>query len=102
MERGYSVFALGQRDNETNKFIEARLGVGYENCCFAASINASKRTLIRFSDVNISNNMFLNDLWSNIIETENKTRVNISFRLKGFNDTNRGLKRYIQNSFLNQ
>ena len=102
LERGYSVFALGQRDNETNKFIEARLGVGYENCCFAASINASKRTLIRFSDVNISNNMFLNDLWSNIIETENKTRVNISFRLKGFNDTNRGLKRYIQNSFLNQ
>ena len=101
LESGYSIFALGQRDNETDKFIEARLGLGYENCCFAASLTASKRTLIRFNDINISNNMFLNELWDNIIETENKSRINISFQLKGFNNTNRGFKRYIQNSILN-
>ena len=101
LESGYSIFALGQRDNETDNFIEARLGLGYENCCFAASLTASKRTLIRFNDINISNNMFLNDLWDNIIETENKSRINISFQLKGFNSTNRGFKRYIQNSILN-
>ena len=102
-ENGYSIFALGQRDNETDKFIEARLGLGYENCCFSASINASKRTLIRFNDINISNNMFLNDLWDHIIDTENKTRVNVSFNLKGFNNNSkRGIKRYIQNSFLNK
>ena len=101
LESGYSIFALGQRDNETDKFIEARLGLGYENCCFAASLTASKRTLIRFNDINISNNMFLNELWDNIIETENKSRINISFQLKGFNSTKRGFKRYIQNSILN-
>ena len=101
LESGYSIFALGQRDNETDKFIEARLGLGYENCCFAASLTASKRTLIRFNEINISNNMFLNDLWDNIIETENKSRINISFQLKGFNNTKRGFKRYIQNSILN-
>ena len=101
LESGYSIFALGQRDNETNKFIEARLGLGYENCCFSASLTASKRTLIRFNDINISNNMFLNELWDNIIETENKSRINISFQLKGFNSTKRGFKRYIQNSILN-
>ena len=101
LESGYSIFALGQRDNETDKFIEARLGLGYENCCFAASLSASKRTLIRFNDINISNNMFLNELWDNIIETENKSRINISFQLKGFNSTKRGFKRYIQNSILN-
>ena len=101
LDSGYSIFALGQRDNETNKFIEARLGLGYENCCFSASLTASKRTLIRFNDINISNNMFLNELWDNIIETENKSRINISFQLKGFNSTKRGFKRYIQNSILN-
>ena len=101
LENGYSIFALGQRDNETDKFIEARLGLGYENCCFAASLTASKRTLIRFNDINISNNMFLNDLWDNIIDTENKSRINISFQLKGFNNTKRGFKRYIQNSIFN-
>ena len=101
LESGYSIFALGQRDNETDKFIEARLGLGYENCCFAASLTASKRMLIRFNDINISNNMFLNELWDNIIETENKSRINISFQLKGFNSTKRGFKRYIQNSILN-
>ena len=101
LESGYSIFALGQRDNETDKFIEARFGLGYENCCFAASLSASKRTLIRFNDINISNNMYLNELWDNIIETENKSRINISFQLKGFNSTKRGFKRYIQNSILN-
>ena len=45
--------------------------------------------------------MFLNELWDNIIETENKSRINISFQLKGFNSTKRGFKRYIQNSILN-
>ena len=103
LESGFSIFALGQRDNEADKFIESRLGLGYENCCFAASLTASKRTLIRFNDINISNNMFLNELWDNIIETENKSRINISFQLKGFNENNnRGIKRYIQNSFLNK
>mgnify|MGYP000459876317 FL=1 len=103
LESGFSIFALGQRDNETDKFIESRLGLGYENCCFAATLTASKRTLIRFNDINISNNMFLNELWDNIIETENKSRINISFQLKGFNEnSNRGIKRYIQNSFLNK
>ena len=49
------------------------------------------------------NNMFLNDLWDHIIDTENKTRVNVSFNLKGFNNNSkRGIKRYIQNSFLNK
>ena len=101
LENGYSFFALGQRDNETDKFIETRFGLGYENCCFAASLSASKRTLIRFNDINFSNNMFLNELWDNIIETENKSRINISFQLKGFNNAKRGFKRYIQNSILN-
>ena len=101
LENGYSFFALGQRDNETDKFIETRFGLGYENCCFAASLSASKRTLIRFNDINFSNNMFLNQLWDNIIETENKSRINISFQLKGFNNAKRGFKRYIQNSILN-
>ena len=101
LENGYSFFALGQRDNETDKFIETRFGLGYENCCFAASLSASKRTLIRFNDINFSNNMFLNELWDNIIETENKSRINISFQLKGFNNAKRGFKTYIQNSILN-
>ena len=101
LKNGYSFFALGQRDNETDKFIETRFGLGYENCCFAASLSASKRTLIRFNDINFSNNMFLNELWDNIIETENKSRINISFQLKGFNNAKRGFKRYIQNSILN-
>ena len=30
-----------------------------------------------------------------------KSRINISFQLKGFNNTKRGFKRYIQNSILN-
>ena len=37
LESGFSIFALGQQDNETDKFIESRLGLGFENCCFAAS-----------------------------------------------------------------
>jgi len=101
LESGYSVFVLGQQDNETDKFIEARLGLGYENCCFAASIVASKRTLIRFTDINISNNMFLNDLWDNIIDTESKSRINISFQLKGFSNTKKGIRKYLQNSIFN-
>ena len=101
LSKGYSIFAMGQRDNETDKFLEARLGFGYENCCFAAALTASKRTLIRFNDINISNNMFLNELWDNIIESENKSRINISFQLKGFNNNNKSFKKYIQNSILN-
>ena len=101
LNKGYSIFAMGQRDNETDKFLEARLGFGYENCCFAAALTASKRTLIRFDDINISNNMFLNELWDNIIESENKSRINISFQLKGFNNNKKSFKKYIQNSILN-
>ena len=101
LNKGYSIFAMGQRDNETDKFLEARLGFGYENCCFVAALTASKRTLIRFNDINISNNMFLNELWDNIIESENKSRINISFQLKGFNNNRKSYKKYIQNSILN-
>ena len=56
------------------------------------ALTASKRTLIRFNDINISNNMFLNELWDNIIESENKSRINISFQLKGFNNNKKVLK----------
>ena len=97
----FKFIAKIKRDNKYDKNIETVAGFGYENCCFAASLTASKRTLIRFNDINISNNMFLNELWDNIIETENKSRINISFQLKGFNSTKRGFKRYIQNSILN-
>ena len=37
LSNGYSIFAMGQRDNETDKFLEARLGFGYENCCFVCA-----------------------------------------------------------------
>ena len=58
----------------------------------AFALTASKRTLIRFNDINISNNMFLNELWDNIIESENKSRINISFQLKGFNNNKKSFK----------
>ena len=45
--------------------------------------------------------MFLNELWDNIIESENKSRINISFQLKGFNNNKKSFKKYIQNSILN-
>ncbi len=64
-------------------------------------LDSASAMKIRFNDINFSNNMFLNELWDNIIETENKSRINISFQLKGFNNAKRGFKTYIQNSILN-
>ena len=44
--------------------------------------------------------MFLNELWDNIIDTENKSRINISFQLKGFNTKIEVLRDIYKTQFL--
>ena len=95
------VFMQAQYDNETNELIESEIGFGYENCCVYIGLSASKRTLRRFSDVNSLNNMFLNEAWGNIIDLENKSRINLNFEFKGFNSKKLTVGKRLRNSIFN-
>ena len=84
LPQGMGVFMQAQYDNETNELIEGEIVQLMKLLCLYR-LSASKRTLRRFSDVNSLNNMFLNENWGNIIDLENKSRINLNFEFKGFN-----------------
>ena len=101
LPQGMGVFMQAQYDNETNELIESEIGFGYENCCVYIGLSATKRTLRRFSDVNSLNNMFLNEAWGNIIDLENKSRINLNFEFKGFNSKKLTVGKRLRNSIFN-
>ena len=78
-----------------DKNIETVAGFGYENCCFAFNLTASDKNFTRYNQANSDMNyLYINEAWDNIIEIENKSRINFEFKLKGFNssfDKNRNL-----------
>jgi hypothetical protein len=43
----------------------------------------------------------LADAWDNIIQIENKSRINFEFELKGFNSSLKKVNRLLNNSLLN-
>ena len=91
----FKFIAKIKRDNKYDKNIETVAGFGYENCCFAFNLTASDKNFTRYNQANSDMNyLYINEAWNNIIEIENKSRINFEFKLKGFNssfDKNRNL-----------
>ena len=50
---------------------------------------------------NSLNNMFLNEAWGNIIDLENKSRINLNFEFKGFNSKKLTVGKRLRNSIFN-
>ena len=96
----FKFIAKLKRDNEINKNIESIVGVEYENCCFALRITGSDKNLSRYSNKEIYY-PYLAEAWDNIIQIENKGRVNFEFELKGFNSSSNKINRLLNNSLFN-
>jgi len=76
------------------------VGFEYENCCFAFRVTGSDKNLSRYSNKEIYY-PYLDEAWDNIIEIENKGRVNFEFELKGFNSSSNKINRLLNNSLFN-
>ena len=98
----YKFIARLKRDTETNKNIESVVGFEYENCCFALRLTGSDKNLSKYvmhkEKIYYPN---LADAWDNIIQIENKSRINFEFELKGFNSSFKKVNRLLNNSLLN-
>ena len=58
------------------------------------------REILSVSEVNQAANDFLNEAWNNVIEIENKSRVNFQFEFKGLNSTFEKAGKALNNSIL--
>ena len=96
----FKFIAKLKKDNEVDKNIESVVGFEYENCCFALRVTGSDKNLSRYSNKEIYY-PYLDEAWDNIIEIENKGRVNFEFELKGFNSSSNKINRLLNNSLFN-
>ena len=96
-----SLIAKIKYDDETSKKIESIFGIGYENCCIAVRLTTSDKNLSKYLDNFESTTYdFLNEAWNNVIEIENKSRVNFQFEFKGLNSTFEKAGKALNNSIL--
>ena len=58
------------------------LGIEYENCCVAFRVMASDKNLTKYNDLYNSSYTYLNDAWDNMINIENKSRINFEFEVE--------------------
>jgi hypothetical protein len=102
VKNNLSIIAKLKRDDDLNSKIESVFGLGYENCCFVFRLTTSDKNLSKYLPILESNSyMYLNDAWDNIIEIENKSRVNLQFEFKGLNSSFKKIGRMMDNSILN-
>lgn len=96
----FKVIAKLKHDDEINKNIESIVGIEYENCCFALRVTGSDRNLSKYINKDIYY-PHLAEAWDNIIQIENKGRINFEFELKGFNSSPNKINRLLNNSLFN-
>ena len=101
LRKGFKIIGKLQQDDEYDIKVESMLGVEYENCCVAFRVMASDKNLTKYNDLYNSNYTYLNDAWDNMINIENKSRINFEFELKGFNSSINKIDKLLQNSILN-
>ena len=97
----FKFIARLKRDNETNKNLESVVGFEYENCCFSLRLTGSDKNLSKYENNKKIYYPYLTDAWDNIIQIENKSRINFEFELKGFNSSFKKVNRLLENSLLN-
>lgn len=96
----FKFIAKLKHDDEINKNIESIVGIEYENCCFALRMTGSDRNLSKYINKDIYY-PHLAEAWDNIIQIENKGRINFEFELKGFNSSTNKINRLLNNSLFN-
>ena len=101
LKNGFKIIGKLQQDDEYDIKVESMLGVEYENCCVAFRVMTSDKNLTKYNDLYNSNYTYLNDAWDNMINIENKSRINFEFELKGFNSSINKIDKLLQNSILN-
>ena len=102
LNKNIDLVAKVKRDHETNMSIESLFGFGFQNCCVGIQLTYSDKELSRYVGLNNEiNYLYLNDAWNNIIDIENKSRINLSFELKGLNSSFDKISRLFNNSLLN-
>jgi len=91
-----------KRDHNTNTNIESVIGIAYQDCCIGLQLTFSDKELSRYNGLNNEiEYQYLNNAWNNIIDIENKSRINLSIELKGFNSSFDKMSRLFNNSLLN-
>ena len=98
---GFKIIGKFQHDNEYDVKIQSMIGLEYENCCIALRIIGSDKNLTRYNDLYNSSYTYINDAWDNMINIENKSRINFEFELKGFSASVNKVDRMLQDSLLN-
>jgi LPS-assembly protein len=101
LKNGFKIIGKLQQDDEYDIKVESMLGIEYENCCVAFRVIASDKNLTKYNDLYNSSYTYLNDAWDNMINIENKSRINFEFELKGFNSSINKIDKLLQNSILN-
>jgi lipopolysaccharide assembly outer membrane protein LptD (OstA) len=101
LRKGFKIIGKLQQDHEYNIKVESMFGVEYENCCVAFRVMASDKNLSKYNDLSNSSYTYLNDAWDNMINIENKSRINFEFELKGFNSSINKIDKLLNNSILN-
>ena len=101
LKNGFKIIGKLQQDDEYDIKIESMLGIEYENCCVTFRVMASDKNLTKYNDLYNSSYTYLNDAWDNMINIENKSRINFEFELKGFNSSINKIDKLLQNSILN-
>ena len=79
LKNGFKIIGKLQQDDEYDIKIESMLGIEYENCCVAFRVMASDKNLTKYNDLYNSSYTYLNDAWDNMINIENKSRINFEF-----------------------
>ena len=101
LRKGFKIIGKLLQDHEYNIKVESMFGVEYENCCIAFRVMASDKNLSKYNDLSNSSYTYLNDAWDNMINIENKSRINFEFELKGFNSSINKIDKLLNNSILN-
>ena len=91
-----------KRDHAADINIESLVGLKYQNCCIGVQLTFSDKELSKYIGFDSNQNyQYLDNAWNNIINIENKSRINLSFELKGFNSSFDKMTRLFNNSLLN-
>ena len=101
LKNGFKIIGKLQQDDEYDIKIESMLGIEYENCCVAFRVMASDKNLTKYNDLYNSSYTYLNDAWDNMINIENKSRINFEFELKGITGSKTQLNKFFSNAFAN-
>jgi LPS-assembly protein len=97
-----NLLAKLKRDHATDINIESLVGLKYQNCCIGVQLTFSNKELSKYIGFDSNQNyQYLDNAWNNIIDIENKSRINLSFELKGFNSSFDKMSRLFNNSLLN-